>query len=181
MQVHSSDVATPQSVTLTGTGTFTGGTYSALPGLTLNNTTGAIIPGTSTPGTYTVTYTIAASGGCPGATATTSVTIVAVITLDTQSCLQFICSGCYINCTANTTIEWITGTWSPALNNTATTTYTFTPTAGQCATTTTLTIVVNPNITPTFNAVAPICSGNALLHCRQHHQWHYRYMVTGIE
>ncbi|MCC7532399.1 MAG: T9SS type A sorting domain-containing protein, partial [Bacteroidia bacterium] len=43
------------------------------------------------------------------------------------------------------------GTWSPAINNTATTTYTFTPTAGQCATTTTLTITINPNITPTFN------------------------------
>src|SRR4029434_8598248 len=56
----------------------------------------------------------------------------------------------------------ITGTWSPALNNTATTTYTFTPTAGQCATTATLTIVVNPNVTPSFNAVAPICSGATL-------------------
>src|SRR5213079_1847622 len=56
----------------------------------------------------------------------------------------------------------ITGTWSPALDNTATTVYTFTPTAGQCATTTTLTITVNPNITPTFTAVAPICSGATL-------------------
>ncbi|MBI3134105.1 MAG: gliding motility-associated C-terminal domain-containing protein, partial [Bacteroidetes bacterium] len=54
------------------------------------------------------------------------------------------------------------GTWSPAIDNTATTTYTFTPTAGQCATTTTLTITVNPNVTPTFAAVAPICSGDAL-------------------
>ncbi|MQP53868.1 concanavalin A lectin, partial [Flavobacterium sp. LMO9] len=50
----------------------------------------------------------------------------------------------------------------PALNNTTTTTYTFTPTAGQCATTTTLTITVTPNVTPTFTAVAPICSGATL-------------------
>jgi hypothetical protein len=28
-------ITTPQTVTLTGTGTFTGGTYSALPGLTI--------------------------------------------------------------------------------------------------------------------------------------------------
>src|SRR6185295_3969522 len=56
----------------------------------------------------------------------------------------------------------ITGSWSPALNNTATTTYTFTPTVGQCATTATLTITVNPNIPPTFNPVAPICSGTVL-------------------
>ena len=37
----------------------------------------------------------------------------------------------------------ITGTWSPAINNTATTTYTFTPTAGQCATTQTLATLIN--------------------------------------
>jgi hypothetical protein len=33
----------------------------------------------------------------------------------------------------------ITGTWSPAFNNAATATYAFTPNAGQCASTTTLT------------------------------------------
>jgi gliding motility-associated-like protein len=42
-----------------------------------------------------------------------------------------------------TSINGITGTWSPALNNTTTTTYTFAPDAGQCATTTTSTITVN--------------------------------------
>ncbi|MEY3501073.1 MAG: hypothetical protein RL308_2745, partial [Bacteroidota bacterium] len=41
-------------------------------------------------------------------------------------------------------------------------TYTFTPTVGQCATTTTLTITVNPSITPTFTTVSPICSGGSL-------------------
>ena len=35
-----------------------------------------------------------------------------------------------------------------------TTTYTFTPDAGQCATTTTLTITVDPTVTPTFTPVA---------------------------
>ncbi|RQO30614.1 hypothetical protein DBR32_07720, partial [Taibaiella sp. KBW10] len=55
-----------------------------------------------------------------------------------------------------------TGTWSPALNNTATTTYTFTPTVGQCANTATMTITVNPSITPTFTQVAAICSGATL-------------------
>ena len=43
------------------------------------------------------------------------------------------------------------------MNNTATTTYTFTPNAGQCASTTTMTITVNPNITPTFTAIGPLC------------------------
>jgi gliding motility-associated-like protein len=36
----------------------------------------------------------------------------------------------------------ITGTWSPAVNNQQTTTYTFTPTAGQCANTAQMTVVV---------------------------------------
>jgi SprB repeat len=64
---------TTQSVTLTGTA---GGIFSAAPaGLTINATTGAIIPNTSTPATYIVTYTVTAGGGCAGVTATTSVTI----------------------------------------------------------------------------------------------------------
>src|ERR1043165_8892156 len=62
-----------------------------------------------------------------------------------------ICSGATLTALPTTSNNGITGTWAPALNNTATTTYTFTPTAGQCATPTTLTITVNPNITPTFN------------------------------
>ena len=50
-----------------------------------------------------------------------------------------------------TSTNGITGTWAPALNNTATTTYTFTPSAGLCATTATLTITVNPILSPTIN------------------------------
>ena len=64
-----------QPVTQTGT---TGGTYSSTSGLTIHASTGAITPATSTAGTYTVTYTIAASGGCSIFTTTTSVTISAV-------------------------------------------------------------------------------------------------------
>ncbi len=155
-------IATPQSVTLTGTGTYTGGTYSSAPaGLTINAATGDITPASSTPGTYTVTYTVAPSGGCPGTSATTSVTIDPVVT-PTFNAVAPICSGAALSALPTTSLNGITGTWAPALNNTTTTTYTFTPTAGQCATTTTLQIVVNPNITPTFNAVAPICSGATL-------------------
>jgi uncharacterized protein (TIGR02145 family) len=57
-----------------------------------------------------------------------------------------------------TSINGVTGTWSPALNNTITTTYTFTPTAGLCANTSTMTITVNPIVTPTFTAVASSCA-----------------------
>ncbi|MEO6252070.1 MAG: hypothetical protein ABIO79_02085, partial [Ferruginibacter sp.] len=61
------------TVTQTGTG---GGTYSSTAGLTLNAANGDVTLGTSTPGTYTVTYTIAAGGGCPLFTTTASITII---------------------------------------------------------------------------------------------------------
>jgi hypothetical protein len=64
------------TATVTQTGTA-GGTYSASPaGLTINPATGDITLGTSTPGTYTVTYTIPAAGGCPVFTTTASVNII---------------------------------------------------------------------------------------------------------
>jgi len=59
-----------------------------------------------------------------------------------------ICSGGILNPLPTISLNGITGTWSPALNNTATTTYTFTPTAGQCANTTSMTITVNPKPSP---------------------------------
>ena len=65
------------TATVTRTGTA-GGTYSASPaGLSLNSTTGAINLGASTAGTYTVTYSIAASGGCSAFSTTAAVTISA--------------------------------------------------------------------------------------------------------
>jgi len=73
-----------------------------------------------------------------------------------------ICSGSIIPVLPTLSTNNIRGTWSPAINNTATTTYTFTPTAGQCATTATMTIVVNPNVVPTFTSVPAICSGATL-------------------
>ncbi|MEN9525664.1 MAG: hypothetical protein RLZZ256_1048, partial [Bacteroidota bacterium] len=67
-------LTTAQLVTLTGSGAYTGGSYSASPaGLSINTATGAITPSTSTPGTYTVNYTIPASAGCASVTATATV------------------------------------------------------------------------------------------------------------
>lgn len=79
--------ASVTSKTVTRTGTA-GGTYSAPAGLSINASTGEITPSTSTAGTYTVTYTVAASGGCAVFTTTTSVQIVAipVVTISTNYC-----------------------------------------------------------------------------------------------
>jgi hypothetical protein len=59
------------TVTLTGT---TGGTFSATTGLIINSTTGAVDL-SSPAGNYTVTYTIAAGGGCSAFVVTTPITI----------------------------------------------------------------------------------------------------------
>jgi hypothetical protein len=66
-------LATQQVVVLTGT---TGGTFSATPsGLSINAVTGSISPSASLPGTYTVSYSLAA-GSCGTMIATTEVTII---------------------------------------------------------------------------------------------------------
>lgn len=82
--------------------------------------------------------------------------------IPTFTAVSPICSGATLSALPTTSNNGISGTWSPAINNTNTTTYTFTPATGQCATTATMTITVNPNVTPTFTAVAPICSGDSL-------------------
>ncbi|MBK8600092.1 MAG: proprotein convertase P-domain-containing protein [Flavobacterium sp.] len=64
-----------QAATLAGTGSYTGGTYSSTLGLTINSSSGLITPSSSTPGPYTITYTIPASGSCPATTTTTTLTI----------------------------------------------------------------------------------------------------------
>ncbi len=66
-------------VTLTGTA---GGSYTSTTGLEIISTSGDIDLAASTPATYTVTYTVAAAGGCPVVTATTNVNIkpIAVVT-----------------------------------------------------------------------------------------------------
>jgi gliding motility-associated-like protein len=69
-------LTTPQAVTLTGTGNFNVGSYTAFPsGLSLNSATGEIIPSSSTPGNYTVEYRIPAGGGCSSVTVNTNVSI----------------------------------------------------------------------------------------------------------
>lgn len=73
-----------------------------------------------------------------------------------------ICLGKRIPPLPTISTNGITGTWFPAINNIVTTTYTFTPNPGQSALTATMTIIVNPVVTPTFAQVGPINSGDPL-------------------
>ncbi|MDO7846399.1 T9SS type A sorting domain-containing protein [Hymenobacter sp. M29] len=143
-----------------------GGSFSASgTGLVINATTGAINLATSTAGTYTVTNTIAASGGCAAATATTSVTINAAptATLTTTTPTTF-CAGGSVVLTApagtGNTYQFFNG---PTSLGAASATNTFTATASgsytvvvtnaaTCqATSAVTTVTVNPATTATFS------------------------------
>jgi gliding motility-associated-like protein len=130
-----------------------------LPTISDNGITGTWNPSTldySIIGTTVYTFT-PTTGLC--ATTTTLTAVINPNTTPTFTQVPPICSGRPLNPLPTSSIEGITGTWSPALNNLATTTYTFTPTAGLCAVSNTMVITVNPNITPTFTAIPPLCVG----------------------
>ena len=135
-------LATPQSVTLTGSG----GTFPALSGLTLNSSTGAITPSTSTAGSYTVAYTIPASGGCAAVSGTTGVTITALPTatisyagtpfctsLSTGQAVTLTGSGGTFS-GSGLTISGTTGAITPSTSTAGAHTVTYSiPAAGGCA------------------------------------------------
>ena len=135
-------------VTRTGTA---GGVFSVSPaGLTLNTTTGAITPSTSTNGTYTITYTITdPAEGCVEAPAQAIITITTAPIAPTiaysgspwcssQSTVSVTQSGVgggtYSAYPAGLTINANNGTITPATSNTGTYTVTyFVSGAGGCA------------------------------------------------
>jgi gliding motility-associated-like protein len=78
--------ATP---TLTGTA---GGVYSSTAGLSINASTGVIDLAASTPGSYTITYAIAAGNGCNAASATAYINIGAVAAVNAVA-NQAVCAG----------------------------------------------------------------------------------------
>jgi gliding motility-associated-like protein len=130
-----------------------------LPTTSINGITGTWNPATID-NTTTATYTFTPTAGLCATTATLIQTVNANIP-PTFAPLAAICNGSAASILSTTSINSITGTWSPVtIDNTTTGTYTFTPTAGLCATTATLIQTVNPNIPPTFTALAAICNGS---------------------
>ena len=137
-----------------------GTTLQPLPTTSTNGIAGNWSPSLSN--TATTTYTFTPNPGQCATTTTMTITVNNGNTIPTFNPIAPICSGSPLASLPTTSVNAISGSWSPALNNTATTTYTFTPNSGQCAAAVTLTIVVNPVVTPTFNAIPSICSGTAL-------------------
>ncbi len=77
-------------VILTGSG---GGVFSAPAGLSIDPSSGAIVPGTSTPEIYTVSYTIAPSAGCGTYSVSTQVQIGSVPVLEDIVIKNVTCTG----------------------------------------------------------------------------------------
>ena len=136
-----------------------GATITSLPTTSIDGISGTWSPILNNSETTTYTFTPNV-GQC--ALPTTETLFINSNTIPTFSDILPICSGANLAALPNTSTNGVTGTWSPALNNLTTTTYTFTPNSNQCATIQALTITVNPSITPTFDVIAPICSGEIL-------------------
>jgi len=164
---------TVQSVIQTGT---TGGTFSSSPSGLSISTTGAITPNTSTIGTYTVTYTLAASGVCPGVFATTTISISSTLaatisyagspfckTLSTaQSVSQTGAIGGAYSSTTGLSINASTGAITPSTSTAGTYTVTYTVTAAGCsAVSTTASVTISPIPSGTISYTgSPFCRNN---------------------
>jgi|GEM_PF-1604974 len=134
------------------------GTAFTLPATSTNGINGSWSPAINT--AATTTYTFTPNAGQCASTTTMTVTVNSTPATPAFTQIQAICSGTSFTLPA-TSNNGIMGSWSPAINTAATTTYTFTPTAGQCALTTTMTVTVNTSVTPEFTQVSSICSGAA--------------------
>ena len=133
-----------------------GGEYDSTVGLIIDNSTGEINVSGSTPGTYTVTYTFNQDPSqCLNAgTSTFDVTITAG-TIATFNSIT-LCEGDSNTQLPLTSLEGFTGTWDAATIDSSivgTSTYTFTPTGGQCAAQGTLTVVIVAKEAVTFESL----------------------------
>lgn len=110
--------------------------------------------------TYTVSITDV--NGCSGSSGTT--VFVNQYVLPVFNASGPYCAGDTAGALPDTSVNGITGTWSPASVSTVsagTSTYTFTPASGQCADTATMDVTVNIIVTPELNALGgPYCVGD---------------------
>ncbi|HMP86931.1 MAG TPA: hypothetical protein PKE63_06605, partial [Lacibacter sp.] len=164
-------------------GFTSGGTFNGPAGVVINPTTGVINLGASTPGTYTITYSLAASGCSPAASGTASVTITPVVTPTTGfSYASPVCAGSAnltpatvsgfttggaFSSTAGLSINAGTGVINVAASTPGTYTVTYAVAASGCnpAGSGTASVNITPVVTPTtgFSYASPVCAGSANL------------------
>ena len=127
-------------------------------GATDRNGTGNDASGIFNVGASTIVWTVI--DACSNSSTCTTVITIEDNVTPTFTQLGPYCVGSIPVILPTTSINNITGTWNPSIittNTVGSTAYTFTPTVGLCATTTTMDIVITPEVTPAFEAIAPIC------------------------
>jgi uncharacterized protein (TIGR02145 family) len=159
-------ISETQSITITGTDldTVTSVLFSGVTGM---NVLGTITSQSATSLLVTIPVNIVDGVirliSSLGSIESTSIITVLPQTTPTFTSITSTCSGATLTALPTTSNNGITGTWSPVLNNNETTTYTFTPDAGQCAVATTQTIIITtPLITSEISFVAPPATVAAL-------------------
>jgi len=129
-----------------------------LPGTTIQ------VPGSWNPAINnqeTTTYTFTPEAGSCALNAQMVIEIIPNIVPQFTQLGPF-CIGTPLEPLPQVSLDNITGTWSPAINNQDSTTYTFTPAPGECAFVTSMDIPIWPLVTPTFTQIQAICQDDEL-------------------
>ncbi len=96
-------------------------------------------------------------------TTSISVTIKDWITTNFNPIVNSVCQNTPAPALLTTSLNGITGTWDPPAINTSivrTTTYSFTPTTGQCASSPTVDVTIIGKINPLIAEIGPFCQGS---------------------
>ena len=142
-----------------------GSTAPVLPTTSLNGITGTWNPTTINTSIFgTATYTFTPNAGQCASVIPIIITVDPLVT-PTFNPFPSLCVGDTAPILPTNSSNGITGTWNPSTISTSssgTVTYTFTPSAGQCANLTPIPIIItiNPLVTPTFNPLAVLCIGD---------------------
>lgn len=155
---------TPNPTPLFPTGASAGVFTANSPGLVFVSgfTPGEVDLTASAPGTYTITNTIAAGGGCPNAVATNTITInpIPVISVNAPT----ICAGgsATLSASGATSYVWSDASTANSLSDSPATTtpYSVTGTSAGCSAITTTSITVNALPVVSVND-ATICAGSS--------------------
>ncbi len=141
----------------------TGDTPGVLSTTSNNGITGTWSPATiNTGGAGTTNYVFTPNPGQCAEGTTMSVTVEQTLT-PTFNSFEPYCQGDTPAVLPNTSNNGVSGTWNPSSINTSsagTSSYTFTPSGGQCATPISINVVVEANQTPVFTQLGPYCVGD---------------------
>ena len=149
----------------TAVGFASGGIYGSTAGLAINASTGVIDLTNSIAGTYVVTYSVTIDAtNCLNAGSSQTTIVITPNNPSTFTNITGVCEGTTASL-PTTSIEGYSGTWLPAAINTSiigTTTYTFTPNAGQCAAVGTIQVTIDDRSLPTFTQIDDLCLGASI-------------------